>query len=50
MRKKRESITVSGIKFTAKQVKSAVVTIDGRDVEIREPENKITRVGFSHDK
>lgn len=34
--KKDSTITVSGVTFTGKQVKSAVVTIGGRDVTIGE--------------
>jgi len=38
--KKDESIEVSGIRFNAKQVKSAVVTINDRDVHIGEIKNE----------
>lgn len=41
------SITVSGVTFTAAQVKSAVVTIEGRDVFIGEKEEKPKKIGFS---
>ena len=38
--KKEESIEVSGIRFNAKQVKSAVVMINDRDVHIGEVNNE----------
>ena len=36
MDEKEDAITVSGVTFTAEQVKSAVVTIDKRDIVISE--------------
>jgi len=39
------TITVSGVTFSANQVKSATVTIDGRDVYIGEKETSRT-MGF----
>lgn len=40
------AITVSGVTFTAEQVKSAVVTIDGRDIFIGEKTDNTPKVGF----
>lgn len=40
-------ITVSGVTFTAEQVKSAVVTIDGRDIFIGEKDDKAPKIGFA---
>lgn len=39
-------ITVSGVTFSAEQVKSAVVTIDGRDVFIGEKAADTPKIGF----
>lgn len=39
-------ITVSGVTFTAEQVKSAVVTIDGRDIFIGEKADNTPKFGF----
>lgn len=40
------TITVSGVTFSASQVKSAVVTIDGRDIHIGEIAKDKT-IGFN---
>lgn len=39
-------ITVSGVTFSAEQVKSAVVTIDGRDIFIGEKTDNTPKIGF----
>jgi len=39
-------ITVSGVSFSAEQVKSAVVTIDGRDIFIGEKQVDSPKIGF----
>lgn len=39
-------ITVSGVTFSAEQVKSAVVTIDGRDIFIGEKTDNAPKIGF----
>lgn len=39
-------ITVAGVTFTASDVVSAVVKIDGRKVHINEKENEPLRIGF----
>lgn len=44
---KEQAITVAGITFTAEQVKSAVITVQGRDVHIGEPETKKQKTGFN---
>lgn len=41
------SITVCGITFTAEQVKSATLEIDGREVDIGEKCPDVTRIGFT---
>lgn len=46
---KPPQITVSGVTFSAEQVKSAVVTIDGRDVFIGEKAEPIKNYGFQND-
>lgn len=43
---KSPAITVAGITFTADQVKSATVTIDGRDIYIGERETPPKPIGF----
>jgi len=43
---KDKTITVSGVTFTAEQIKSAVVHIEGRDIEIGELGDKKRRAGF----
>lgn len=40
------SITVSGVTFTAEQVKSAVILIDGREIYIGERESNVPKIGF----
>ena len=40
------AITVAGVTFTASQVKSAVVTIEGRDIHIGEKDEGRPSVGF----
>ncbi len=40
------TITVSGVTFGACQVKSAVVTICGRDIHIAEKSDDENRIGF----
>lgn len=42
----KPAITVSGVTFTADQVKSAVVTIDGRDIHIGEAKEEKKPIGF----
>ena len=42
---KKSTITVCGVEFSADQVKSAVVTIDGRDIIISEKQLN-TKLGF----
>lgn len=44
--KDKKTITVSGVTFTADQVKSAVVKIDGREISIGEKEED-KKLGFS---
>jgi len=44
--KKGKTITVSGVTFSADQVKSVTLAIDGRDIYIGEKEEKPRRVGF----
>ena len=39
-------ITVAGVTFSANQVKSAVVTIEGRDIRIEEKEKDERKAGF----
>jgi hypothetical protein len=39
-------ITVAGVSFTAADVVSAVVKIDGRKVHISEKETEPSRIGF----
>jgi hypothetical protein len=43
---KEKTITVSGVTFSAKQVKNAVVIIDGRDITIHD-KKKDKIVGFT---
>ena len=43
MVKKQDTITVSGVTFSADQVKTATVKIDGRVITIGEQENKPQR-------
>lgn len=45
----QETITVSGVTFSADQVKKAVVTIDGRDIHIgqKKDTDKTHTLGFS---
>lgn len=42
-------ITVSGVTFSADQVKSATVEIDGREVYIGEKEDPPKKLGFNAD-
>ena len=42
----KPTITVSGVTFTADQVKSAVVTIDSRDIHIGEVNEEKKSIGF----
>ena len=44
--KAKKTITVSGVTFSAEQVKNATVTIDGRDVYIGEREEEARSIGF----
>ena len=39
-------ITVAGVTFTAAQVKSAVIVVDGRDIYIGEQQNNTPKIGF----
>jgi hypothetical protein len=39
-------ITVAGVTFTADQVQSAVVKIDGREVHIQAKEDKPNKIGY----
>lgn len=43
---KPPQITVAGVTFSAAQVKSAVILIEGREVYIGEQESKTPRIGF----
>jgi hypothetical protein len=45
MSDENKSITVSGVTFTAEQVKSAVIKIDDREIVIKE-EKKEKKIGF----
>jgi hypothetical protein len=42
----KPAITVAGVTFTADQVKSAVLTIDGRDIHIGEVKEEAKSIGF----
>ena len=44
---KKPTITVAGVTFNASQVKNATVTIDGRDVLIKEKKTKDKKIGFN---
>jgi hypothetical protein len=44
--KQEQTITVAGVTFTASQVLSAVVKIDGRKVHICEQDSESARIGF----
>ena len=46
MSKRKRTITVSGVRFSADQIKSAVVHIDGRDIQINEQTDKKRTAGF----
>ncbi len=41
-----KTITVSGVTFSASQVKSATVTINNRDIHISETKEKKKKIGF----
>lgn len=41
------SVTVAGVTFTAEQVVSAVVKIDGREIHIQKPDAPPKSIGFS---
>lgn len=48
-KKEKETITVSGVTFSADQVKSATVKIGGREVYIGEEEDEPKKLGFKAD-
>jgi len=43
-----QKITVAGVTFSAEQVKSAVITINDRDIEIKKIDKKKDKVGFKN--
>lgn len=47
--KDKKTITVSGVTFSAKQVKSATVEIDGREVHIGEQKEDEAKMGYKTD-
>ena len=44
----KQKITVSGVTFSADQVKSAIITVDGRDIKIEEKKTD-SKIGFKKD-
>jgi hypothetical protein len=46
--KPTEKITVCGVTFSAAEVVSAVVKIDGRKIEIKEKDEEEKKLGFHH--
>ena len=43
---KKETITVSNITFSADQVESVVIKVDGRTIEIGAKESEGSKIGF----
>lgn len=47
---KAQTLTVAGVTFTASQIKSVTLSIDGHEIKINEPENKKDKkMGFGQE-
>lgn len=47
---REKTITVAGVTFSAKDVKSAIVEVDGREIHIGERKVEPGRIGFRSEK
>jgi|TARA_B110000263_G_C15139420_1_gene432672 hypothetical protein len=46
---KAQTLTVAGVTFTASQIKSVTLSIDGHEVKINEPDDKKKKMGFGQE-